>query len=136
MARASSRYRSGGSVPLWTTCPDGLRGALEVEEPELGERYDNVMELPVVLEGVECWRRRHSSTDADRRPANAGVFDAACGQGAGVPVVFLVGMEEDIFPSPVPRPTDQLEEELCLCYVGHDPCGGAALTTAVRSRRL
>ena len=50
-------------------------------------------------------------------------------KGLEFPVVFMVGMEEGIFPGTraIGEP-EEMEEERRLCYVATDPCEGTALT--------
>ena len=109
----------------------GYEELLRSKEPESWEeRYDNVMELrSVVPEGglSEALAEAALFTDADRQDdsANAvGLLTLHAAKGLEFPVVFLVGMEEDIFPSSRAKDQpDQLEEERRLCYVGMTPAG-------------
>ena len=66
-----------------------------------------------------------------------GLLTLHAAKGLEFPVVFLVGMEEDIFPSSRAKDQpDQLEEERRLCYVGMTRAEERLYLTAARSRRL
>ncbi len=122
----------------------GYEELLRSKDPESWEeRYDNVMELrSVVPEGglSEALAEAALFTDADRQDdsGNAvGLLTLHAAKGLEFPVVFLVGMEEDIFPSSRAKDQpDQLEEERRLCYVGMTRAEERLYLTAARSRRL
>ena len=122
----------------------GYEEVLKTREPEgWEERYDNVMELrSVVPEGslAEALAEAALFTDADSQEdaGNAvGLLTLHAAKGLEFPVVFLVGLEEDVFPgSRVKDHPEQLEEERRLCYVGMTRAEERLYITAARSRRL
>jgi DNA helicase-2/ATP-dependent DNA helicase PcrA len=58
-------------------------------------------------------------------------------KGLEFPVVFLVGLEEDVFPNyRAQNDPSQMEEERRLCYVGMTRAEERLYLTAARSRRL
>ncbi|MBR1673173.1 MAG: UvrD-helicase domain-containing protein [Fretibacterium sp.] len=123
----------------------GYEDYLRTKEPEgWEERLDNVMELrSVVPEGnlAEALAEAALFTDADTQEpgaANAvGLLTLHAAKGLEFPVVFLVGMEEDVFPTARAKDQpDQLEEERRLCYVGMTRAEERLYLTAARSRRL
>ena len=80
-------------------------------------------------------------TDADksdpdeRRVVNLLTLHAA--KGLEFPVVFLVGLEENVFPNyRAQDDPSQMEEERRLCYVGMTRAEERLYLTAARSRRL
>lgn len=89
------------------------------------DRYDNVMEiLSIVPQGgslADMLAQAALYTDADRQDDGEGVNLSSLhgAKGLEFPVVFLVGMEEGIFPhSRCSDSLEELEEERRLCYVG------------------
>ena len=122
----------------------GYEELLRSKDPESWEeRYDNVMELrSVVPEGglSEALAEAALFTDADRQDDSenaVGLLTLHAAKGLEFPVVFLVGMEEDVFPSSRAKDQpDQLEEERRLCYVGMTRAEERLYLTAARSRRL
>ncbi|MBQ3764417.1 MAG: ATP-binding domain-containing protein, partial [Synergistaceae bacterium] len=79
-------------------------------------------------------------TDADTEEENedsVGLLTLHASKGLEFPVVFSVGMEEDIFPHSRSKDNDdELEEERRLCYVGMTRAEERLYLTAARSRRL
>ena len=123
----------------------GYEEFLRTKEPDSWEeRLDNVLELrSVVPEGdlAEALAEAALFTDADTQEpgtANAvGLLTLHAAKGLEFPVVFLVGMEEDVFPnSRAKDQPDQMEEERRLCYVGMTRAEERLYLTAARSRRL
>ena len=123
----------------------GYEEFLRTKEPDTWEeRRDNVLELrSVVPEGdlAEALAEAALFTDADTQEpgaANAvGLLTLHAAKGLEFPVVFLVGMEEDVFPnSRAKDQPDQMEEERRLCYVGMTRAEERLYLTAARSRRL
>ena len=107
------------------------------------DRLDNVKELKsIVPEGnlSETLAEAALFTDADKDdPDNdaVGLLTLHASKGLEFPVVFIVGMEEDIFPhSRAKDDPDELEEERRLCYVGMTRAEERLYLTAARSRRL
>ncbi|MDR1730461.1 MAG: UvrD-helicase domain-containing protein [Synergistaceae bacterium] len=124
----------------------GYEELLRTKNPEDWEdRIDNVMELRSIVPAggdlAQALAEAALFTDADkndpdeRRVVNLLTLHAA--KGLEFPVVFLTGLEEEIFPNyrALENP-DQMEEERRLCYVGMTRAEERLYLTAVRSRRL
>ena len=119
---------------------------LKVFDPENWyERLQNVKELKsVVPDGnlSETLAEAALFTDADTSdPENetdaVGLLTLHASKGLEFPVVFIVGMEEDIFPHSRSKENDsELEEERRLCYVGMTRAEERLYLTAARRRRL
>ncbi|MCL2010830.1 MAG: UvrD-helicase domain-containing protein [Synergistaceae bacterium] len=124
----------------------GYEELLRRKEPDDWEdRFDNVMELRSIVPGggdlAQALAEAALFTDADkndpdeRRVVNLLTLHAA--KGLEFPVVFLVGLEEDVFPSYRAKDDPaQMEEERRLCYVGMTRAEERLFLTASRSRRL
>ena len=136
---------------------DGIKPAIDYVLDDMGyeeyltdlypenfeDRLDNVKELKsIVPEGnlSETLAEAALFTDADKDdPDNdaVGLLTLHASKGLEFPVVFIVGMEEDIFPhSRAKDNEDELEEERRLCYVGMTRAEERLYLTAARSRRL
>ncbi|MBQ3456185.1 MAG: UvrD-helicase domain-containing protein, partial [Synergistaceae bacterium] len=107
------------------------------------DRLDNVRELKsIVPEGnlSETLAEVALFTDADTDIASddaVGLLTLHASKGLEFPVVFIVGMEENVFPhSRSKDDADELEEERRLCYVGMTRAEERLYLTAARSRRL
>ena len=107
------------------------------------DRLDNVRELKsIVPEGnlAETLAEAALFTDADTDIASddaVGLLTLHASKGLEFPVVFIVGMEENVFPhSRSKDDADELEEERRLCYVGMTRAEERLYLTAARSRRL
>lgn len=109
------------------------------------ERIENVMELRSIVppgsDLAEALAEAALFTDADkndpddRRVVNLLTLHAA--KGLEFPVVFLLGMEEAVFPNfRSLEDAKQMEEERRLCYVGMTRAEERLYLTAARSRRL
>lgn len=123
----------------------GYEDFLREKNPEDWEdRIDNVMELrSVVPEGdlAESLAEAALFTDADAQDPDdrrsVGLLTLHAAKGLEFPVVFLVGLEEDVFPnSRAKDDPSQMEEERRLCYVGMTRAEERLYLTAARSRRL
>ncbi len=109
------------------------------------DRIDNVMELRSIVPAggdlAQALAEAALFTDADkddpdeRRVVNLLTLHAA--KGLEFPIVFLVGLEEAVFPNyrALEDPV-QMEEERRLCYVGMTRAEERLYLTAARSRRL
>jgi DNA helicase-2/ATP-dependent DNA helicase PcrA len=102
--------------------------------PEEASRIENIQELRSVatdfstmeefLENVSLVQNdtlpdESSSKDADNASFHATLMSFHAAKGLEFDVVFMVGMEEGLFPhSRVLYDVDELEEERRLCYVG------------------
>ena len=108
------------------------------------ERIDNVQELKsIVPDGnlSEALAEAALFTDADTSAGHnedvVGLLTLHASKGLEFPVVFMVGMEEDIFPhSKAKDDDDELEEERRLCYVGITRAEERLYLTSASSRRL
>ena len=137
---------------------DGIKPAIDYVLDDMGydnylknydaenyrDRLENVKELKsIVPDGnlAETLAEAALFTDAD---ADTDTLDDAVGlltlhasKGLEFPVVFIVGMEEDIFPHSRSKDNDEeLEEERRLCYVGMTRAEERLYLTAARSRRM
>lgn len=107
------------------------------------DRLDNVRELKsIVPDGnlAETLAEAALFTDADTEASSddaVGLLTLHASKGLEFPVVFIVGMEENIFPhSRSKDDADELEEERRLCYVGMTRAEERLYLTAARSRRI
>ena len=137
---------------------DGIKPAIDYVLDDMGydnylknydaenyrDRLENVKELKsIVPDGnlAETLAEAALFTDAD---ADTDTLDDAVGlltlhasKGLEFPVVFIVGMEEDIFPHSRSKDNDdELEEERRLCYVGMTRAEERLYLTAARARRM
>ena len=111
------------------------------------ERLSNVRELKSIVPNgnlVDALAEAALFTDADTQDAEArdavGLMTLHASKGLEFPVVFIVGLEEGIFPSP-PRKTNEdydktIEEERRVFYVGMTRAEERLYLSAARSRRL
>ncbi|MDR1649007.1 MAG: UvrD-helicase domain-containing protein [Synergistaceae bacterium] len=124
----------------------GYEDLLRQKNPDDWEdRYENVMELrSIVPAGVDLAQALAEAalfTDADKNDPNehkvVNLLTLHAAKGLEFPVVFLVGMEENIFPNYRAQddPT-QMEEERRLCYVGMTRAEERLYLTAAEERRL
>lgn len=119
---------------------------LKVFDPENWyDRVQNVKELKsVVPDGnlSETLAEAALFTDADTSDIEnetdaVGLMTLHASKGLEFPVVFIVGMEEDIFPHSRSKEEEkELEEERRLCYVGMTRAEERLYLTAARRRRL
>ncbi len=122
----------------------GYNDYLKKYDPETySDRLDNVNELKsIVPDGnlAETLAEAALFTDADTEESNndsVGLLTLHASKGLEFPVVFIVGMEEDIFPHSRSKDNeDELEEERRLCYVGMTRAEERLYLTAARSRRI
>ena len=86
--------------------------SVAIEFPKLGDFLENI-----VLVEREYMPKDSGKIDAERETVTLMTFHAA--KGLEFPVVFMVGMEEGLFPhSRSLTDSNELEEERRLCYVG------------------
>lgn len=136
---------------------DGIRPAIDYVLSDMGydvylkgydpetysDRLANVRELKsIVPDGnlsetlAEAALFTDADTDGDSEDS-VGLLTLHASKGLEFPVVFIVGMEEDIFPHSRSKDSeDELEEERRLCYVGMTRAEERLYLTAARSRRL
>lgn len=125
----------------------GYEDLLKSDDPETyKDRLANVMELKSVVPNgdlAESLAEAALYTDADAQDAEGvnhdcvGLLTLHAAKGLEFPVVFIVGLEEDIFP--ISRAKDipeQLEEERRLFYVGMTRAEERLYLTGARSRHL
>ena len=117
---------------------------LQRQDPEnYRERVENVRELKsVVPDGNldETLAEAALFTDADTSEEGedaVGLLTLHASKGLEFPIVFIVGMEEGIFPHARSKDNDEeLEEERRLCYVGMTRAEERLYLTSAASRRL
>lgn len=91
------------------------------------------LRLPEFLDRVTL----ASDTDNLEEAAQLSLMTIHCAKGLEFPVVFVVGMEEDVFPNRNARETDEgLEEERRLFYVAITRAQRRLFLTAARRRRV
>ena len=122
----------------------GYADYLRDEFPEdCGERLENVLELISVLpeDGsiAETLAEVAIYTDQDFERDGGGrvnLMTLHAAKGLEFPAVFVVGMEEGIFPSQRADEEDSVEEERRLCYVGMTRARERLYMTGASNRRL
>ena len=79
-----------------------------------------------------------AADDVDESAKQLTLMTIHCAKGLEFPVVFMVGMEEEIFPhaNSFGSNTEELEEERRLCYVGITRAKHKLFVTYANSRRL
>ena len=128
----------------YVLCDMGYEKYLQGYDTEnFKDRLDNVKELKsIVPDGnlSETLAEAALFTDADKDDSDnnaVGLLTLHASKGLEFPVVFIVGMEEDIFPHSRSKDNeDELEEERRLCYVGMTRAEERLYLTAARSRRI
>ena len=110
------------------------------------DRLDNVRELKsIVPDGdlretlAEASLFTDADSDLDKDRDAVGLMTLHASKGLEFPVVFIIGLEEDLFPrvsKDSPDPDSELEEERRLCYVGMTRAEERLYMTAARSRLL
>jgi DNA helicase-2/ATP-dependent DNA helicase PcrA len=126
----------------------GYRDFLERDNPQDAEsRLENVDELVAAVgeyaggvEGIQQFLERTallSEVENTRGAGGISLMTLHCAKGLEFPVVFLVGMEENLFPHAHSREEpDDVEEERRLCYVGITRAKERLVLTRAISRRL
>jgi len=126
----------------------GYREFLQRDNPQDAEsRLENVDELVAALgeyaggaEGVQQFLERTallSEVENTRGAGGISLMTLHCAKGLEFPVVFLVGMEENLFPHAHSREeSDDVEEERRLCYVGMTRAQEHLILSRAVSRRL
>jgi ATP-dependent DNA helicase UvrD/PcrA len=126
----------------------GYRDFLERDNPQDAEsRLENVDELVAAVgeyaggvEGIQQFLERTallSEVENTRGAGGISLMTLHCAKGLEFPVVFLVGMEENLFPHAHSREEpDDVEEERRLCYVGMTRAKERLVLTRAISRRL
>jgi len=126
----------------------GYREFLERDNPQDAEsRLENVDELVAALgeyaggvEGIQQFLERTallSEVENTRGAGGVSLMTLHCAKGLEFPVVFLVGMEENLFPHAHSREEpEDVEEERRLCYVGMTRAKEQLVLSRAVSRRL
>jgi DNA helicase-2/ATP-dependent DNA helicase PcrA len=125
----------------------GYREYLERDDPQEAEsRLENVDELVAALgemaggiEGIQEFLERTallSEVENVRGAGGVSMMTLHCAKGLEFPIVFLAGMEENLFPHAHSREEpDDVEEERRLCYVGMTRAKQRLVLTRAVSRR-
>ncbi len=139
------RQHNMSLVLTWILSGIGYENVLMKAEPsDWEERIENVRELlsiapdgenlSEVLDQISLYSDADAQ-DGDRDAVNLSSLHAA--KGLEFPVVFMVGMEEGLFPHSRSSDTlDELEEERRLCYVGMTRAEERLYMSGARRRRL
>lgn len=139
------RQHSMSLVLNWILTGIGYESVLMKAEPtDWEDRVENVRELlsvapdgedlSEVLDQISLYTDMDTQ-DESRDAVNLSSMHAA--KGLEFPVVFMVGMEEGIFPHSRSSDTlDELEEERRLCYVGMTRAEERLYMSGARQRRL
>jgi ATP-dependent DNA helicase UvrD/PcrA len=125
----------------------GYRSFLERDNPQDAEsRLENLDELVAAVgeyagdEGIQQFLERTallSEVENTRGAGGISLMTLHCAKGLEFPFVFLVGMEEGLFPHSHSREEPEgLEEERRLCYVGMTRAMERLFLTRAISRRL
>jgi DNA helicase-2/ATP-dependent DNA helicase PcrA len=128
----------------------GFEAYLEKAYPGMGaERMENVQSLisaaveyaeesaDATLEGFLDRSALVSDADAVGREPGVTLMTVHCAKGLEFPVVFLSGLEENLFPHAMSAGSDDdLEEERRLCYVAMTRARQRLVLTHARFRRL
>ena len=122
----------------------GYADYLANEFPEDSEeRLENVLELTSIMPDggniAEVLAEVAIYTDQDLARDGAGAVNLMtlhAAKGLEFPVVFVVGMEEGIFPSQRSEEEDSVDEERRLCYVGMTRARERLYMTGAANRRL
>ena len=135
------------SLPLvleWILKSMGYEEVLRKEDPAAWEeRVENMREILSIAPDsdnlVDTLSRISLYTDMDKQDELSdavGLLSMHAAKGLEFPVVFIVGMEEGIFPHSRSIDDDSLEEERRLCYVGMTRAEERLYMSGVRARRL
>ena len=160
-ARESMQKFAGHMRMLHEISDEGIRGAVDYVLSDMGyaghlmnydkenysDRLANVLELKsIVPDGDlrETLAEAALFTDADTAGGSeedfVNLMTLHASKGLEFPAVFIVGLEEGIFPHYIKEgcenPDDELEEERRLCYVGMTRAEEKLYMTCARSRML
>ena len=146
IAAVSHNSKNISSIFTYIMNVIGYEQALRDEYPEDWEdRAGNIEELrslappegnlTEILAEVALFTDMESKSNSDGNKVNMLTLHSA--KGLEFPVVFIVGMEEAIFPNfRAFDDSGQMEEERRLCYVGITRAEEKLFLTAARTRRL
>lgn len=147
-ARAQGEMHDLGGFVRWMAVESGYVQSLEEEGTlEAEGRLRNIEEFVSAaaesasagLRISEFLDRITLASDADQVEESAllSLMTIHCAKGLEFPVVFVIGMEEDVFPNRNARETDDgLEEERRLFYVAITRAQQKLYLTAARRRRV
>lgn len=128
----------------WILDGIGYTEVLQKDDP-VGweERLENIRELLSVAPEsdnlADVLSQISLYTDMDTQDENSdavGLLSIHAAKGLEFPVVFIIGMEEGLFPHSRSINDDSLEEERRLCYVGMTRAEERLYMSGVRARRL
>jgi len=121
---------------LERTSPDDRESRLE----NLDEMITAVGEFSGGGEGIQAFLERTaliSEVENTRGSGGVSLMTLHCAKGLEFPVVFLVGLEENLFPHARSRESESdVEEERRLCYVGMTRAKERLILTRAVSRRV
>jgi DNA helicase-2/ATP-dependent DNA helicase PcrA len=147
-AEGEARSLSPSALVRWMLVESGYVQMLEEEGTlEAEGRLRNLEEFISAAQEAESLGLRlaefldrvtlASDTDQLEEAALLSLMTIHCAKGLEFPVVFLVGMEEDVFPNRNARETeDGIEEERRLFYVAITRAQHKLYLTAARRRRM
>ena len=146
--RAPAEQHDLGGFVRWMAVESGYVQSLEEEGTMEAEgRLRNIEEFVSAAADCESMGLRLAefldritlASDADQveESAKLSLMTIHCAKGLEFPVVFVIGMEEDVFPNRNARETeDGLEEERRLFYVAITRAQKKLYLTAARRRRV
>jgi DNA helicase II / ATP-dependent DNA helicase PcrA len=146
--RAETEQHDLGGFVRWMAVESGYVQSLEEEGTmEAESRLRNIEEfVSAATESASLGLRLSefldritlaSDTDQIEEAAQLSLMTIHCAKGLEFPVVFVIGMEEDVFPNRNARETDDgLEEERRLFYVAITRAQKKLYLTAARRRRV
>ena len=147
-ARAELQVQTLGGLIRWVLQESGYIQALEDEGSMESEgRLRNIEEfISAAVEAEDLGLRLAefldrvtlaSDTDEIEQSANLSLMTIHCAKGLEFPSVYLVGLEDDVFPNRNARETEEgLEEERRLFYVAITRAQRKLNITAARRRRV
>jgi len=125
LARRCSIYEAHGKTEAWPKTVEGLQRYLLNRDPH-GD-YEPALEFLTIFEYTEgcssvqdlIIRLSLSTVQDEMKQVTDEVTLASIHamKGCQAPIIYVIGMNDDIFPSPMSIREGRLEEEVRLCYV-------------------